>query len=287
MISYTKLNFVTNVGLSWPIFFIFILHQLISSNSRCMLSVIPTSWLLALTHHAVKSLKLMFEVHIKWNTTVRRSGIFPLLHHLLLLHTNHTTSNALLNQHHPNDKGKHQYHLSPRYCNTSWSFLWHQEIYPTRGVMLLAAVIPLLRFFIMNISMCFLENVKINMLFLFLYFHCNTFFLQSMQDPHGHPWGIECWSFVHDRRGTSTNVLLHPYFQDVRSSSFTASVLLCCFTGGLVHFSSCDTPAVTHNGIIPRYRTGQLTYFRRLSTSNLFALNSLSVIIPKSGPSYA
>ncbi|EFX86691.1 hypothetical protein DAPPUDRAFT_236522 [Daphnia pulex] len=58
--------------------------------------------------------------------------------------------------------------------------------------------------------------------------------------------------FVHDRRGTSTNILLHPYLQD--SSSFTASVLLMplvllhnfsCFTGELDHFSCCDTPAVT------------------------------------------
>ncbi|EFX75783.1 hypothetical protein DAPPUDRAFT_306661 [Daphnia pulex] len=58
--------------------------------------------------------------------------------------------------------------------------------------------------------------------------------------------------FLHDRRRTSTNVLLYPHFQDVRSSSFTASVLLCCFTGELVHFSCCDTPAVTHNGIMAR-----------------------------------
>jgi hypothetical protein len=49
------------------------------------------------------------------------------------------------------------------------------------------------------------------------------------------------------------------------------------FTGELVHFSCCDTPAVTpHHGIVARYPT--MTYFRRLSTSNnLLALNSLSV----------
>ncbi|EFX82828.1 hypothetical protein DAPPUDRAFT_240833 [Daphnia pulex] len=62
--------------------------------------------------------------------------------------------------------------------------------------------------------------------------------------------------FVHDRRGTSTNVLLHPYLQDARSSSFTASALpmllhkFSCFTGELDHFSCCDTPAVTHQGIM-------------------------------------
>ncbi|EFX85230.1 hypothetical protein DAPPUDRAFT_237698 [Daphnia pulex] len=51
---------------------------------------------------------------------------------------------------------------------------------------------------------------------------------------------------VHDG-GTSTYVLLHPYLPDVRSSNFTASVLLMlqnnfsCFTGELDHFSCCDT----------------------------------------------
>jgi len=88
--------------------------------------------------------------------------------------------------------------------------------------------------------------------------------------------------FVHDRRGTSTNVLLHPYLQDVRSSSFTASVLhmlLACYTTFLASLASWITSvAVTHlqsltTGLYPG--TQQLTYFRRLSTSYLFALNSL------------
>ncbi len=68
VISYTKLNFVTYVGLSWhSLFLICILYQLISPKSRCILSVIPTSWLSAqslsigLDPHVVKSLKLMFE----------------------------------------------------------------------------------------------------------------------------------------------------------------------------------------------------------------------------------
>jgi hypothetical protein len=47
VISYTKLNFVSYVGLSSPNFLIFILYQLLSSNFRCILSVIPKSWLSA------------------------------------------------------------------------------------------------------------------------------------------------------------------------------------------------------------------------------------------------
>jgi hypothetical protein len=86
--------------------------------------------------------------------------------------------------------------------------------------MQLVAVIPLLRFFIINISVCFLEKVKIDMLFKFYIFINVTHFfyrarkittdiLKPMLD------------FVHERRGTSNNVLLHPYFQD--SSSFSVS----------------------------------------------------------------
>ncbi|EFX87109.1 hypothetical protein DAPPUDRAFT_312649 [Daphnia pulex] len=112
----------------------------------------------------------------------------------------------------------------------------HQEIYPTRGVVQLVAVIPLLWFFIMNISVCSLEK-----------------YARSPRTSLSPP-------FVHDRRGTSTNILLHPYLQD--SSSFTASVLLMllvllhnfsCFTGELDHFSCCDKPAVTHHGIMARW----------------------------------
>jgi hypothetical protein len=96
--------------------------------------------------------------------------------------------------------------------------------------MLLAAVIPLLRFFIMNISMCFLEKVKINMLFLFLYFHCNSFFLQSMQDPHGHPWAIECWSLSMTEEG------LPPTFCSIlifKTYAHPASLLQCFFAASL------------------------------------------------------
>ncbi len=67
VISNTKLNFISYVGLSWPRFIMFILYQLISSNFRC----IEVSHHNKLTKHsvtfhpldphAVKSLKLMFE----------------------------------------------------------------------------------------------------------------------------------------------------------------------------------------------------------------------------------
>jgi hypothetical protein len=129
--------------------------------------------------------------------------------------------------------------------------------------MQLVAVVPLSRFFIMNISVCFLEKVKIDMLFNFYIFINVTLILQSKQDPTDifEPM----LDFVHHRRGTSTNVLLHPYLQD--SSSFTASVLLMllvllhnfsCFTGELDHFRCCDTCShsprdygqVPHNSLI-------------------------------------
>ncbi|XP_046641473.1 uncharacterized protein LOC124326603 [Daphnia pulicaria] len=59
--------------------------------------------------------------------------------------------------------------------------------------------------------------------------------------------------FVHDRRGTSTNILLHPYLQDFKTYVHPASLLQCflsasllhnfsCLTGELDHFSCCDTP---------------------------------------------
>ncbi len=132
MISITNLNFVTYEGLSSPNFLIFMLYQFISSNFRCILSVIPKSWLSAQllsvleTHHVVKSLKLMCEAHISWNTNVWRQGICP----FLLPHQPHQTNRLTkFSTIHPYDKGKHQYNLSPRYCNTSWHFLQHQEIY--------------------------------------------------------------------------------------------------------------------------------------------------------------
>jgi hypothetical protein len=79
-------------------------------------------------------------------------------------------------------------------------------------------------------------------------------------------------TFVHDRRGTSINVLLHLFLRDARSSSFTASKHnWFYFTGDL---ATGERRAVTHlqsltTGLWPG--TGQLTYFRRLSTSYLFA----------------
>ncbi len=87
-------------------------------------------------------------------------------------------------------------------------------------------------------------------------------------------------TFVHDRRGTSTNVLLHPYLRDARSSSLahlrSASLLLnlLYFTGKTWRVSGplqWSLPsAVTHlqsltTGLCPG--TQQLTYFRRLSTN--------------------
>jgi hypothetical protein len=68
-------------------------------------------------------------------------------------------------------------------------------------------------------------------------------------------------------------------------------MMLACYTTFLASLASWITSvAVTHlqsltTGLWPG--TVQLTYFRRLSTSNLFALNSVRVIIPKSGPSCA
>jgi hypothetical protein len=52
-------------------------------------------------------------------------------------------------------------------------------------LLLLLLWIPFLRFFIMNMLVCFFEKVKINILFKFLDFHqYNSFVLQSMQNPH-------------------------------------------------------------------------------------------------------
>jgi hypothetical protein len=69
-------------------------------------------------------------------------------------------------------------------------------------------------------------------------------------------------TFVHDGRGTSTNVLLHPYLRDARSSSFTASKqdlfyfdFASFWTTSVITSVRCYTPAVTHHGIMPRYPT--------------------------------
>jgi hypothetical protein len=96
-------------------------------------------------------------------------------------------------------------------------------------------------------------------------------------------------TFVHEGRGTSSNVLLHPYLPDVRSSSFTAFAATTCFTSPTSwNTSVVATPfAVTHlqlltTGLCPG--TQQLTYFRRLSTNSLVALNSVCVIVSKIRP---
>ncbi len=105
-------------------------------------------------------------------------------------------------------------------------------------------------------------------------------------------------TFVYDGRGTSINVLLHPYLRDALSSSFTDSI------HNLFYFTSLATwrvsgplhdrflSAVTHlqsltTGFFPG--TQQLTYFRRLSTNSLVALVSVCVIVivSKIRPFYA
>jgi hypothetical protein len=97
-------------------------------------------------------------------------------------------------------------------------------------------------------------------------------------------------TFVHEGRGTSSNVLLHPYLPDVRSSSFTAFAATTCLTSPTSwNTSVVATPfAVTHlqlltTGLCPGTR--QFTYFRRLSILIVYLL--VSVIIPKSGPTCA
>ncbi|EFX87991.1 hypothetical protein DAPPUDRAFT_234616 [Daphnia pulex] len=49
-----------------------------------------------------------------------------------------------------------------------------------------------------------------------------SFFMASCGHP-GTEILVPMLTFVHDGRGTSINVLLHPYLRDARSSSFTAS----------------------------------------------------------------
>ncbi len=71
---------------------------------------------------------------------------------------------------------------------------------------------------------------------------------------------------THDERGTSINVLLHPYLRDALSSSFTASkyslfyftadlALARLWTTSVIASVRCYTPAVTHYEIMPRYPT--------------------------------
>ncbi|EFX87963.1 hypothetical protein DAPPUDRAFT_234546 [Daphnia pulex] len=47
-----------------------------------------------------------------------------------------------------------------------------------------------------------------------------SFFMESCGHP-GTAILVPMLTFVHDGRGTSINVLLHPYLRDARSSSFT------------------------------------------------------------------
>jgi hypothetical protein len=61
-------------------------------------------------------------------------------------------------------------------------------------------------------------------------------------------------TFVHDGRGTSINVLLHPYLGDARSSNFTASKHnLFYFTGEFLdHFSDRFRPLLRTCSHSPR-----------------------------------
>ena len=163
------------------------------------------------------------------------------------------------------------------------------------GVLLLLLLwIPFLRFFIMNMLVCFFEKVKINILFKFLDFHqYNSFVLQSMQNPH--LWA--CFdistkpNFGDDYAKCKPVVslllkitFLTLYFFLVQPALMLVLMLLllhnlssmarirslqCSLSSAVTHLQSLST------GLCPGNR--QLTYFRRLSTRNLFALNSLSV----------
>jgi hypothetical protein len=93
-------------------------------------------------------------------------------------------------------------------------------------------------------------------------------------------------TFVHDGRGTSTKVLLHPYLRDARASLLLNTI---CFTSlatwrvsGPLQWSLPS--AVTHLQSLTTWLcpgTQQLTYFRRLFTNSLVALNSVCVIVSK------
>ncbi len=98
-------------------------------------------------------------------------------------------------------------------------------------------------------------------------------------------------TIVHDRRRTSNKILLHPYLCDARSSSFTAFKQdLFYFTGDLASFwtTSRSLPsAVTHLQSLTTglcLGTQQFTYFLRLSTNSLVALDCVCVIVSKIRP---
>jgi hypothetical protein len=97
-------------------------------------------------------------------------------------------------------------------------------------------------------------------------------------------------TFVHDERGTFSNVLLHPYLPDVHSSSFTAfAATICLLLHWRVgtHFSGRYPFAVKHLQSLTTglcLGTQQLTYFLRLSTNSLVALDCVCVIVSKIRP---
>jgi hypothetical protein len=88
-------------------------------------------------------------------------------------------------------------------------------------------------------------------------------------------------TFVHYRRVTSTNSLLHPYLRYPHSSSFSAYYAAKQFVVYFTDELDQSLPsAATHllslsTELCPGTR--QLTYFIRLSTSDLLALNSMSM----------
>ncbi len=95
---------------------------------------------------------------------------------------------------------------------------------------------------------------------------------------HGDPWVNA--GFVHDRRGTSSNVRILIFM------TYAAS----CASLANKSFSVRFRPLWNTCSHSPRDFPGnrQLTYFRRLSTNNLLLVKLCDcVIIPKSGPSCA
>ena len=108
-------------------------------------------------------------------------------------------------------------------------------------------------FFIMNISVCFLKKVRIDMFYSFLYFInvIHFVFTELARSPSM-------------RRVTSTtNVLLYPYLRDTRSSGFrpyaatqfVLTSLTSYWTTSVIASVHYDTPVVIHHWIMPRYPT--------------------------------
>ncbi len=93
---------------------------------------------------------------------------------------------------------------------------------------------------------CFIHfYIFINVNHCFFY-RARSFFMESCGP--GTKILVPILTFVHDGRGTSANVLLHPYLHDARSSSFTYSKqYLFYFTGDLASFWTTSLPfAVPH-----------------------------------------